>query len=310
MSWSSDIDTIRTLFCGLCAAVVVIAGGAGDAAASAESATPAPGANVPSWLSGVWQREWIEERGSRSSTLDVHYLQTPLFFGDVRIPRDRPNLSHASSFTDLSDQELHALAQQHGFAGHTTLVGTIATWHHQLDFQPTDGEADIGRLELLASRRMHESGLDGSYTESWKSATDGDGRFLVIQTEREGRPQRLLLVVGDYFVYVRNRIRDLPRAASLDSLIASTHPSRAEVIEYLDCDFSFGRVRGGSIAWEIQRSTLPWREGHRLDFVDQVGLENGGNGVRPRTAQSERWTVPINTFTESELASVFGDDHR
>jgi hypothetical protein len=119
-----------------------------------------------------------------------------------------------------------------------------------------------------------------------------------------------LLVAGDYFVFVRNRIKDLPRAASLDSLIASTHPSRAQVIEYLDCDFSFGRVRGGSIAWEIQRSTLPWREGHRLDFVDQVGLDNGGNKIRLRTAQSERWTVPINTFTESELASVFGGDHR
>ena len=231
---------MRTFLCGLCAAVVVTAGGVGGAAESAESATPAPRVNVRSWLSGVWQREWLEERGSRSSTLDVHYLQTPLFFGDVRIPRDRPNLSHASSFADLSDQELHALAQQRGFAGHTTLVGTTATWHHEVDFQPPEGDQDVGRLELLPARRMREHGLDGSYTESWKSVTDGGGRFLVVQTERDGRPQRLLVVAGDYFVFVRNRIKDLPTARSLDALIASTHPSRAQLIEYLDCDFSLG----------------------------------------------------------------------
>jgi hypothetical protein len=237
----------------------------------------------------------------------VHYLQTPSFFGDVRIPRDRPNLSHASSFADLSDQELHALAQQRGFAGRTTLVGTTATWRHQIDFQPPDGAEDVGHLDLLAGRRMHENGLDGSYTESWKSATDGTGRFLVIQTERDGRPQRLLLVAGDYFVFVRNRVKDLPRAASLDALIASTRPSRAQVIEYLNCDFSFGQVRGGSIACEIQRSTLPWREGHRLEFVDEIKVITEGNRILQRTAGPERWTVPINTLSDSELSEIFGD---
>jgi len=299
---------MRTFLCGLCSAVVVMTGGVGGAAESAESAAPAPAESiVPSWLYGMWQREWIEESGLRSSTLDVHYLQTPSFFGDVRIPRDRPNLAHASSFADLSDRELHALAKQRGFAGRTTVVGTTATWHHQIDFQPPDGEEDVGHLKVLTGRRMHETGLDGSYTESWKSATDGDGRFLVVQTERDGRPQRLLVVAGDHFVFVRNRVKDLPRAASLDSLIASTHPSRAQVIEYLDCDFSFGRVRGGSIAWEIQRSTLPWREGRRLEFVDELKVVPEGNRLLQRTPGSERWTVAINTLPDSELSEIFGN---
>jgi hypothetical protein len=266
------------------------------------------GAIVPDWLSGMWQREWIEEHGSRSSTLDVRYLQTPSFFGDVRIPRDRPNFKHASSFADLSDQDLHALAQQRGFAGRTTLVGTTATWHHQIDFQPPNGEEDVGRLDLLAARSMHEHALDDSYTESWKSGSNGDGRFLVVQVERDGRLQRLLLIVGDYFVFVRNRVRDLPKAASLDSLITSTHASRTQVIDYLDCDFSFGRVRGGSIAWEIERSTLPWREGRRLEFVDGLKVVAEGNRVLPRAPGSERWTVPMNTLSDAELVEIF--DHR
>ncbi len=37
-----------------------------------------------------------------------------------------------------------------------------------------------GRLDRIAVERMHEHGLDGSYTE-WKSLSDGEGRFLVIR---------------------------------------------------------------------------------------------------------------------------------
>jgi hypothetical protein len=297
---------MRAFLCVLFTAVIAMAGDLEGVEAAAPATREDAIAIVPTWLSGMWQREWIEVRGSRSSTLDVHYLQTPSFFGDVRIPRDRSNLAHASSFADLSDQELHVLAQQRGFAGRTTLVGTTATWHHRIDFQPPNGEEDIGRLELLAGRRMHEYALDGSYTESWMSATNGDGRFLVVQTERDGRPQRLLLIAGDYFVFVRNRIRDLPKAASLDSLITSTNSSRTQVIEYLDCEFSFGRVRGGSIAWEIQRSTLPWREGRRLEFVDGLKVVPEGDRIIPRAPGSERWAVPINTLSDSELVEIFG----
>jgi len=118
------------------------------------------------------------------------------------------------------------------------------------------------------------------------------------------------LVAGDYFLYARNRDKDLPAAASLEALIKSTGATRAQTIEYLDCEFAFGRIRGGPMAWEIQRSTLPWREGHRLDFVDQVELENGVNRIRLRTGQFGHWTVPINTLTPSELAAIFGGDLR
>src|SRR5262249_10888101 len=96
-----------------------------------------------------------------------------------------------------------------------------------------------------------------------------------------------------------------PSAPSLDALIASTHPSRAQVIEYLDCDISFGRVRGGSIPWEIERSTLPWKERRRLEFVDEVKVVKERNIVLPRKPGSERWTVPTNTFSRLELAEIF-----
>ena len=111
-------------------------------------------------------------------------------------------------------------------------------------------------------------------------------------------------MAGDHFFYARNRPRALPEADSLDALIAASRASRAQIIGYLDCEFSAGRVRNGSIPWEIQHSTLPWREGHRLDFVDDIDPFCRADGVGPRRPGAERWTVPINTLARGELTAL------
>ena len=261
-------------------------------------------ANFPSWFPGVWTREWIERKGTRTNPFDVHFLQTPSLFGDLRIPRDRPSFPRATSFADLSDAELLLLARQRGFAGITTVAGALATWHHEIDFQPPDGTEDIGRLERIDDSQMYEHALDGSYIESWRSLSSGQGRFLAVRVERAGRLDRVFLVVGDHFLYVRNREKDLPAAESLGSLIIATRATRAQMIEYLNCEFSSGRVHDGSIPWEIERSTLPWREGKPLDFVDSVVVGNAESLV-PRVASTERWSVPVNTFARADLVALF-----
>jgi hypothetical protein len=261
------------------------------------------GTNVdpPIWLQGVWSRDWIEKRGVKSNTLDVHYLQTPTFFADMRIPRDRPGVVAAKSFADLTDEQLRSLARQNGFTGRTTMAGIVATWQHDIDYQPSDGTPDKGRLQRAPPDRMHEYGLDGSYIEAWRSSTDGKGRFLVVRVEHSGRLSRTLVVVGNQFIYVRNRAKDLPSAASFDALIEATHPSRERMVEYLDCEFSVGRVHGGRVPWEIEQSTLPWREGHHLEFVEQISTSDGGSGVVPREAGNDVWTVPVNTLSAEEI---------
>ena len=141
---------------------------------------------------------------------------------------------------------------------------------------------------------MQEHGLDGSYAEAWWLVTDGRGRHLVIRTLRFGRPFRVLAVVGDQFVYARNRATELPRAASFDALIESIHATREQIVEYLDCELSVGRVRGGSVSWEIEQSTLPWREGRHLDFIDEITTSDGGAGMvhipgMPTSRMLYRW---------------------
>lgn len=288
---------------------VVVSLGLGSYLAAAQEAArklaALSGDEVPTWLQGLWTREWIEKGKKRSDTLDVLYLQTPSYFADLRIPRDRPDFSGATSFVGLTEQQLRWLAGQDGFTGRTTIAEKVARWQHNIEFQPPDGTSDEGRLERISPHRMHEHGLDGSYIESWRSLTEGSPRFLVIRVEHAGRLLQTLLVVDNQFVYIRNRARDLPVAPSLDSLIVATHATREQIVQYLDCEFSAGRVSGGSAPWEIQKSTLPWREGHRLEFVDQVRIVDGRLDVVPRQVNGDQWSVPVNTLSPEKIRALF-----
>ena len=259
----------------------------------------------PDWMRGIWTRDWIQRGAARTSTFDVHYLQTPSLFGDVRIPMARPSFANANSFADLTDEQLRALARQRGFMGRTTVAGLISTWHHEIDFQPPDGSDDIGRLERHGSDAMYEHAPDSSYIESWQRTSSGDARFLAIRVTQAGRTRRALLVAGDEFMYVRNRGSDLPTAESLDSLIAVTRADRARIVAYLDCEFSYGRVRSGAVPWEIRRSTLPWREGRHLDFVDSITVADGATTPSLRVPSTGEWTVPVNTLSRAELVRLF-----
>jgi hypothetical protein len=268
-------------------------------------AQTAPGAEapLPDWMLGVWHRQWIERAGVRANDRDVEYLQTPRIFGDVRFPRDRPQFAHASSFADLTDGDLRALAQQRAMAGSTRVVGEVATWDHEISYHPPDGGTDTGRLDRADARVVYEHGLDGSYTESWQ--VNHAERFLVVQIERSGRLDRLLIVVGSRFMFVRNRANDLPTADSFDALIASTKASRAQIIEYLDCEFSTGSMPAGHASWVIQKSTLPWRESHRLEFVDQIRAADFSSGIAGHDVGDEHWSVPVNTLSRGEIQSLF-----
>lgn len=262
-------------------------------------------ATPPSWMRGLWTRDWIEVRGVRSSQFAVTYLQTPSLFADMRLPIQRPSFSHAASFADLTDDELLLLAKQRGFTGPVSAVGDTITWQHEIDFQPPNGTPDIGRVQRIGPTQMYEHALDSSYVESWRSVASGDDAFLVVRVEHLGRLEQTLLVAGDYFLYVRNRSVDLPLAWSLDSLIGATHATRAQIVEYLDCEFSTGRVRTGSVPWEIQASTLPWREGHQLAFVNVIARMPDSTHLNVRVGTTEQWSVPINTLSKAMLAAIF-----
>jgi hypothetical protein len=250
---------------------------------------------------GAWQRDWIRRHGGApDATVTVRYVQTPSVFGDVRIRVDRPAMTGASSFADLSDDQLAALARQNGFAGITTITGVNATWHHEIDFQPSGGGEDIGRIEPAGARKMFEHALDDSYVESW-SKLGVDGGLLAGRVERGGRVEQLLAVAGEHFIYARARAAPLPAADSLSDAITRTHATRDQIIEYLDCEISYGTT--GS--WRIEHSTLPWQEGKRLAFADQIVIDASGRPAARAPAGDQTWSFPVNTFAAATLRQLF-----
>ena len=261
--------------------------------------TAPPSPVLPAWLSGMWIREGVDAKDMSSWTPKyVYELMTPTHFGDVRIPIARPPIK-GKSFAELTDAELVALADQRGFVGTTTLRGDIGTWTEEMNFQPPSGALDTARVVRIGPRIVDEIALDGSWNEHWWSVSDGGGRFLAIEVRRAVRLERFLVVAGDHFVYARNRAHDLPRADSLGKLFAATHPTRAQMIEMLDCEVSYGVIRGGNRPWQIVSSTLPWREGVTLEFPQELELR--GDSLAPRAPRDEAWTIPNNTFDADEL---------
>ena|SRR5438045_3895241 len=255
---------------------------------------------------GAWQRDWISRHGgARDAAVTVRYVQTPSMFGDVRIRGDRPALAGAASFTDLSDDQLLALAKQNGFAGYTTIDGANATWHHEIDFQPSDGSSDIGRIEPAGDGKMFEHALDESYVESWSALGGGDGPFLAVKVAHGDRVDRLLAVAGDHFIYARARAAALPAADSITDAIATTHATREAIIGFLDCEISYGSTRG----WHIVHSTLPWQEGKRLAFVDRIAVDASGRPVATAAEAGEAWSFPLNTFAAADLRALFPATH-
>lgn len=226
---------------------------------------------IPAWLTGVWQRLSFEtEDGFRDTTTQVIYLQTPSCYGDLRIPGDRPNVRDKTSVHDLTSAEMLALSEQQGFAGISVVRENVCRWYRYIDYQPPTGLRDIGALHW-EGEILIEEGIDAPYREEWQRIDDGNGDFtaLILPSPTSvldgdgGRWEASIVTAGDWFVYARNRETMLTSANSLTTLVAK-ETDNAQQQGLLNCEIAVGRCASGQVPWEIQHSTLPWREGQGL----------------------------------------------
>ncbi|WP_310448335.1 hypothetical protein [Thiobacillus sp.] len=255
---------------------------------------PAP---VPNAYLGVWKRTLLETAGARDERSQVFWLQTPRWHADLRIPAGRPDFSGVTCLAECDDAQLAWLATQQGFCGVTQVDGDDCTWHRQLDFQPANGRRDIGRM-VFDGERVIETGVDADYREIWERLQHSLGgtaalELLVDAGELPARPA-WLLVAGDCFIHVRGRAHPLPHIANqknvsdLASLIARSRPSRAQLLDWLNVEISFGH-RNGPAPWRIERSTLPFREGQ---FVTHPGaLQRRGHRLIVEGNNERRWMI-------------------
>ena len=271
--------------------------------------------SAPGWLIGVWVRKamWLEGAEPDDSTR-VFYVQTPTLFGDIRIPESRPDIPNANALDDLHDTELKNLAAQEGFAGYVEAEDDIVTWQREIDFQPPTGIPDMGQC-TLDKPYMIEKGIHLDYTERWQQIDDGNGQFLAMQIDGDegGHANQILVVAGDHFLYARGRKKALESAKSLYHLLQLRGFNRERLIRYLDCEFSYGLVRGGRTPWEIYLSTLPFKEGKRLFAPGEMEVLPDLRVVYQHSRSigstaKQQWIISTNTLSSSNLIDFLSAD--
>lgn len=218
---------------------------------------------VPDAFLGVWKRTLWRTPESEDTTSAVFWLQTPHWHGDIRIPAARPRCADRTHLGECSDEELAGLALQQGFAGITTVERDICRWHRRVDFQPPGRFDDVGRIEFETPERMLEYGVQQDYFEIWERVPGSTGNVLVHvhpdpAPHTGERPAHVLLATGAWFIHVRPRPMQLPRADALIELARGG----ASLRDALDFEISLG-TRGPE-GWRVSHSTFPWLEGNLL----------------------------------------------
>ncbi|HEY9894272.1 MAG TPA: hypothetical protein V6D34_02495, partial [Candidatus Sericytochromatia bacterium] len=66
--------------------------------------------------------------------------------------------------------------------------------------------------------------------------------------------------------------------------------------DYLACEIAFGLCQSGQVPWEIQRSTIPWREGSALWSVSDLAIDLEERRVlqtvpQGNTARVQQWKI-------------------
>ncbi len=223
---------------------------------------PINNTDVPEEYIGAWRKRSNIERG--------FWLQTHRLHASVGITLDRPDFSGRQSWADFSDAELFLLAQQTGVSGACIAQDDILHRRRQIDYLPRRGDPYLRRMRREATL-LHDAALDGRDAAVWELLADAHHEIFALRFHDAGigaasddQRRGYLLVVGAYFMFVRDRVIATQRADNLATLIEAKDLQRAQVIDLLDFEISFGQRPVTHGPWLIQHSTIPYREGQPL----------------------------------------------
>jgi hypothetical protein len=273
---------------------------------------------APEWVTGLWRRESIVySDGTEDRSTCVLWGQTRSLYVDLRIPAGRPSVRGRRCFDEFSRDELLLLAEQMGFAGHIYLEGDLCTWIRAIDFQPNTGRADRGRLKLegdvLHERGEASSVLAKEYHEIFHREAKGERCRAALQcllpvnggARGDAGATAILVLIDDHFLFARARAEELPHAQSLRELVLSAGNDRSLIHRYLDCEISTG-VIDGSDPWQVQSSTIPFREGQRL--LPRSSVVKGGDAASFELcsdSEVQHWRMVESSIPADDLVTLF-----
>jgi Protein HRI1 len=223
---------------------------------------------VPTHYMGVWRRDLLETTKHKDASSLVLWMQTQQHHIDLRIPADRVNLRTVLSLQDYSDDELLLLSAQQGFAGVTQVVpateqsSEVCQWLREIDFQPTTGARDIGKMVFTDANTVIETGVEDAYLEVWRRLENSQAPIFCQFTTGKNRNglevPAYLMRAGKYVAYARPRVVALPKVLSLNLAIQTYTPSREQLLDWLDMEISFGELLDNQ-HWQIKYSSLPFK---------------------------------------------------
>jgi len=208
----------------------------------------------------VWKRTLLRTPKIEDTTTQVFWMQTKSWHADIRIPHDRPACSGKTTLRDLTRHELLGLTAQQGFSGTTHVEANICRWQSQHDYQPPSGTSDIGRMKFDGPDRVLEYGIEADYFEIWERVPGSSGDSSAIELSAD--PLARLLTAGEFFMLVRPRTGALTQAFSLMELASGKNDD--ELRELLEFEISFGRRSSKDGTGSVELSTLPWRQGMKI----------------------------------------------
>ena len=236
---------------------------------------------VPNKYVGAWQR--LSQSGVDGTVPRSFWLQTRRLHASLTIPAHRPDFSAKTSLSEFNHDELLQLANQQGIAGSCIVSGETLHRRRQIDYQPSRGRPNIRHMRFEQDILLEEI-PNSTERLMWRRLTDPNAESIALRFQDEvdvtdiaGQRKGVLLVAGDYFLYVRDRGNFVPQSDSLSALIECREYAHPQLVALLDFEMSFGKRSSGELPWEIQLSTLPFREGKPL-FAEggfEALLKNG-----------------------------------
>jgi hypothetical protein len=210
---------------------------------------------------GLWRRT-IYRRGNEApdTSTDVHWMQGPRFFADIRQPVEGASFVRVGCLRDLEPEHLAWLALQEAFAGELELEGNLAWWRRAIDLKPQGPFEDRARLQQTGDV-IDEYGTESPYYERWErqNPTQGHCWGIRLQSLAEGRGG-FLVRAGDKLMFARARTAPLPPGRILAEILDEI-PTLEGKQDLLDFEVSLGCMPAGGHQWLIERSTLPFKQG-------------------------------------------------